>query len=141
MLKNVLLSIICVLFTILASPLHAATITFESPYTVGDLSGSTNGGTTDAPFTGQQGWSLSTSNDTGGIIATSNSGEYVGGQAMYAPDGSTSGSATYIGGQIGNFSVTTANTITFDVNYWGNSTIYAGFLVGPTRISIRVMSV
>lgn len=128
--KTTLIYAACSFAAILAGTLHGATITFESPYTVGNLSASTNGGTTDAPFTGQQGWSLSTADDTGGIIATSTSGEYVGGQAMYAPSGSASGARTYAGGQLGNVSTTGANTITFDTNYYSNSTIMASFFGG-----------
>lgn len=87
-----------------AASSQGATITFESPYTLGNLtSGPT--GATNRPFTGQQGWSQSTSAGLGTIQTTTSSGLYVGGQAL---SGGTSG---YIGGLVG---APTINTISFD---------------------------
>ena len=60
-----------------------AQITFEPAqgYTLGALSPGTSA---NAPFSGQQGWSESTSSDPGAMLATTSSGAYVGGQALGA---------------------------------------------------------
>jgi hypothetical protein len=108
-----------------ASVANAATITFESPYTTGAI-GATNGSITNAPFTGQQGWSLSTSNGTGLIITTTTSGEYVGGQALSAS--TTAADRTYIGGKLGIVNTAATNTITFDLRFQSNMVVTAGFL-------------
>lgn len=72
----------------------AATIDFESPiYVPGNLAGAI---TTPAPFDGQDGWSRGVSSGVGGIVATANSGEYVGGQALRS---SPSANDSYIGGR------------------------------------------
>jgi hypothetical protein len=101
---------------------NAASITFDS-VTLGSL-GATNGGNTNAPFTGTDGWSLSTSNGTGDIITTTNSGEYVGGRALSAG----TGNVTYIGGKLGVIEAAVTNTISFDLRYQGTTSVTAGFL-------------
>lgn len=102
---------------------NAATISFESGegYSLGSI-GTVNGSTTNAPFTGQQGWSRSTSGGTGSIIATTTSGEYTGGRALSAGGSVT----TYIGGKQGVVETTGSNTISFDAMYDGALTV--GFL-------------
>lgn len=102
----------------------AATITFETGqgYTAGSL-GIVNGSITNAPFDGQQGWSRSTSSGTGVIATTTNSGEYVGGQALT----SNSDLSTYIGGKLGIVDKSTGqNTISFDT--FGDNAVNIGFL-------------
>jgi MYXO-CTERM domain-containing protein len=99
----------------------ATTITFESPYTIGTIAAATNGGTTNSPFNGQQGWSRSTSNNVGNIIASTTSGSYTGGQALTA---STSGTTqTYIGANaVGAFT-----SYTFDFRYYTVETGVGGW--------------
>lgn len=101
----------------------AATITFETGqgYTAGSL-GVVNGGGTNAPFDGQQGWSRSTSNSSTGVIATTaNSGEYAGGQAL-----TSGGNISYIGGKLGIVATTGSNTISFDT--FGNNAVNIGYM-------------
>lgn len=84
--RNLLLA--TALVAALSSHVTAAVIDFEPPtYTVGVLAAA--GAATGNTFTGQGGWSTSSAN-AGNIVATTSSGEYVGGQAV-------SGGATYIG--------------------------------------------
>lgn len=105
---------------------NAATITFETGqgYTNNTNIGAL-GGASDAPFTGQQGWSLSTSTGTGRIVTTTTSGEYTGGQGLGADSADT---RTYIGGKLGAVEITGINTITFDAMYSTGGAISAGFL-------------
>lgn len=94
------------LLTIGALPMgRAAIVDFEPPtYTTGQLAAA--GSATNNPFNGQGGWSASSSN-AGSIVTTTNSGEYVGGQAV-------SGSVTYIGAN-GNFLL--SDRYSFDLRY------------------------
>jgi hypothetical protein len=100
----------------------AATITFETDqgYVAGSIA-PVNGGSTNAPFDGQQGWSRSTSNGTGAIAATTASGEYVGGLAL-----GSGGTGTYIGGKRASVELTGYNSISFDAKY--STGIGVGFL-------------
>jgi hypothetical protein len=107
-------------------PATPGTVSFETVqgYGIGSI-GALNGGAantiTDAPFTGLQGWSLSTSNATGAITAASSSGEYEGGQAL-----TSVGSNTYIGGKLGIVKTAATSTISFDAMF--SSAIQVGFL-------------
>jgi len=87
-----------ILFLALVAPLAAAPITFESPDYLTATPFSTDiNTTTDRLFNGQQGWSQSTSNGAGQIIATSTSGAYTVGQGLVA----SSTDQTYIGAKAG----------------------------------------
>lgn len=103
----------------------AALVTFETGqgYSVGSI-GALNGGTTNAPFTGQQGWSLSTSNAPGSIITTTSSNEYIGGQAISVG----AASSTYIGGKLGIVETAVSSTITFDVRFESGVNVLVGYL-------------
>ncbi len=104
----------------------AAPITFDvPPYALGNI-GALNGSTSNAPFTGQQGWSLSTSNGNGTIITTTASGEYGGGHAL---DGGTATGTTYIGGKLGIVDITGVNSVTFDARFQASG-VTAGFFGG-----------
>ncbi len=99
---------------LMAGLASAAPITFDvPPYALGSI-GAVNGSTSNAPFTGQQGWSRSTSDGTGTIITTTTSGEYTGGFAL---DADTATARTYIGGKVGIVDLTGANSITFDTRF------------------------
>jgi autotransporter-associated beta strand protein len=91
----------------------AAPIDFESPlYTPGNLS-SVTAGTIDKAFTGQEGWSQSTSNSPGFIAATATAGLYAGGQAVRATNGQT-----YIGAKKGYTLIDPGTqSFTFDLRY------------------------
>ncbi len=68
---------------------HAAitnfTITFDDPayLSSNSLGGGTGSASTGVAFTGQDGWSLSTSSASGTVVATTDSGSYAGGQAVH----------------------------------------------------------
>ncbi|MCU0781218.1 MAG: hypothetical protein MUF04_08975 [Akkermansiaceae bacterium] len=121
---KLLLPIITSGFLFAAVSSQAATITFEADqgYTIAAIAAATNGGLTNSPYDGQQGWSRSTSNDAGRIVATTTSGEYGGGQALSV--GNTSN--TYLGGKRMAIELTGYNSITFDAR--PNATIGVGFL-------------
>lgn len=87
----------------IAGGAKAATITFES-YAAGALA--SVGTTTNNAFTGQDDWSASSGGAAGTIVATTNSGEYVGGQALSG--------TSYIGA---NANYTVSNTYSFDLRY------------------------
>lgn len=91
----------------------AVLLDFESPgYTAGALA-SVATGTTDKPFSGQDGWSVSTGNSGGLVAATVTSGEYSAGQAVRANPGQT-----YIGAKSGYVLVDpTSKQFTFDLLY------------------------
>lgn len=81
------------LFVISTAARGAVLIDFESPYTVAALAGTV---TTPAPFDGQQGWSRGVSGTgVGGIVTTTSSGSYTGGQGLRS---SPSANDSYIGG-------------------------------------------
>ncbi len=110
---------------LMAGLTSAAPITFDvPPYSLGVI-GALNGSTSNASFTGQQGWSLSTSDGTGTIATTTTSNEYIGGHALSA---NATASRTYIGGKLGVVEITGTNSITFDARYLSGGAITAGFL-------------
>jgi hypothetical protein len=96
------------LLALFASNAGATLIDFES-YNVGALASVTSG-TDDKEFTGQDGWSVSTSSSAGEVITTADSGEYVGGKAI--------GGRTYIGANAG---YTLSNAYSFDLRLDGGS--------------------
>lgn len=100
--------------------LPAGTIKFEIsegyPAAGTDLAGTA---ASNAPFDGIKGWSRSTSSALPRIVATSDSGEYVGGQAL-----GSSNSGTFIGGVRGIAVPGLKNMIRFDAQY------YTGLSVG-----------
>ena len=102
--KNLLLSSALLLAT--ASSTFAVEITFESPYTTGALSATPNTAT-NRPFTGQQGWSLSTSTSGGNIISGTPSG-------LALTGSTTTTSETYIGAK----DVGAVNSYQFDFRYY-----------------------
>ena len=103
----------------------AALVTFETGqgYTVNTNLGVVNGTTSNAPFSGTNGWSLSTSTGPGRVVATTTSGEYLGGLAL---SGSATTNQTYIGGLKGIIEVTGVNSISFDAQY--STGIGVGFM-------------
>jgi hypothetical protein len=111
--RNTLLTCLPV-FAALAPLSAGAVITFETAegYTAPVSFGPVNGSTVNAPFTGLNGWSASTSTSQGQVVATTGSGEYVGGQALTA-----GGTGTYIGGLRGGLQYTGVNSIAFDAQY------------------------
>jgi len=66
------------------------------------------GAATNNAFTGQDGWSNSSSSNAGTVVTTVTSGEYTGGQAI------SGGTATYIGA---NKNVTLSSNYNFDLRY------------------------
>jgi alpha-glucosidase len=96
---------------------------FEPPfYALGLVANTTATGATNAQFTGQQGWSQSTSGGKGAIVTTTTSGLYQGGQALGSGD---SGNA-YIGA---NTNVVLGKKFRFDLFApSGNKAGVAGFV-------------
>ncbi|MCW1925052.1 glycoside hydrolase family 97 protein [Luteolibacter arcticus] len=73
------------------------------------------------PYTGSKGWSLASSGSPGRVLATQDSGDYVGGQAL-----GTNGSSTYVGGVKGIIEPAAACTLSFDAQY--NTGISVAFM-------------
>ncbi|MGC3957795.1 MAG: glycoside hydrolase family 97 N-terminal domain-containing protein [Verrucomicrobiota bacterium] len=96
---------------------------FEPPfYALGTVANTTATGASNAQFTGQQGWSQSTSGGKGAIVTTTTSGLYQGGQALGSGD---SGNA-YIGA---NTNVVLGKKFRFDLFApSGNKAGVAGFV-------------
>jgi alpha-glucosidase len=65
-----------------------------------------------SPFSGAKGWALSTADSPGRVLATGDSGDYAGGQAL-----GSNGKGTYIGGLKGAIEPAAAHTISFDARY------------------------
>jgi hypothetical protein len=97
---------------------QAAVITFEST-TLGNLA--SIGGSTNNPFSGQDGWSASSSNNAGQVINTTTSGEYTGGKGL------SGGLGTYIGARGESIASGASHTISFDLRFGSGQEVGVGF--------------
>jgi hypothetical protein len=111
-----LLAGIGVLISLSGTVQGAVAINFESPtYSVGALAGAV---TSPAPFDGQGGWSRGVSSGTGGIVTTSTSGAYTGGQGLRS---SPSANDSYIGGITVGLSGVTSISYDYQISNVGRS--------------------
>ncbi|MCW1925053.1 autotransporter-associated beta strand repeat-containing protein [Luteolibacter arcticus] len=90
----------------------AGTVTFETAQSYPTAPDVVAGLDVTGPFTGINGWSLSSSGSSLNVHASGSSGEYFGGQAIGA-----SNSGTYVGGVKNVIQYTGTNTLTFDAPY------------------------
>ena len=114
-----------VLWPELVAPVDG-TITFEADQGYPDLAdpeadpvvAGVDPGGTNAPFTGVNGWSLSTSSSTGRMHAASSSGEYRGGQAFGSDN-----NGTVVSGRQGAIQRAGANSLAFDAPYFSGTQV------------------